>query len=145
MKDTRFKLPHLSLCFPLYMNMDSSRNCSSIEKDEKLRTGCFNFFKLHDYYNDQEIKNKTPKSILELASDLKMNESYSVSDNYEFTAYYLNFNYLCMKYTTRSNDQNDDAYDQENYDYYALHNNSVIVKNNFKLITCIFFHEGIYS
>ena len=36
-----------------------------------------------------------------LANNLRMNESFNVSNNYRFKTYYLNFNYLCIKYVIK--------------------------------------------
>lgn len=133
MKETNFSKPNLSLCFPLYIHFNF--NCSEADS-ELVRSGCTRFFKLYYYYNDESDKARTPKSILQYADQLRLNESYTVSDSYLFESYYLNFNYLCLKYSLRevsSSLEDDEDEDEPTF--------SVTVQNNFNIPFIVFFHE----
>ena len=133
MKDTIFKLPNLSLCLPLYIHYDL--NCTAIES-ESIRNGCIKFESLYNFYSNESIK-RNPNQILNYAIKLKINNSYEVSSNFQFTDYYLNFNYLCMKYKPIANDNRiKEEFIDKDTDL-----NKIQVFNNFKLPTIVFLHE----
>lgn len=134
MKETNFSRPNLSLCFPLYIRFEF--NCSAADS-ELLRSGCARFFQLYQYYNDESDTTRTPKTILEYANELRLNESYTVSEGYRFEAYYLNFNYLCLKYSLREAPPRQDGEEDEDEERTF----SVAVRNNYNLPSFVFFHK----
>lgn len=133
MKETNFSRPNLSLCFPLYIPFKF--NCSTAGT-ETMRSGCDRFFKLYNYYNDETDSERTPQTILQYASELGLNDSYSVSENYRFESYYINFNYLCLKYSLKEQSlRKDSPNDEEEKQKF-----SVIVQNHYSLPHIVFFH-----
>ena len=133
MKETNFSRPNLSICFPLYIRFKF--NCSSAS-NELLRSGCDRFFRLYNYYNDETDTTRTPVTILQYAAQLNLNDSFAISENYQFESFYLNFNYLCLKFSFKERPpHNDSEMDVEERTF------SLTVQNNYFLPCIVFFHE----
>lgn len=126
MKDKKLVLPNLSLCLPLYIQF--TFNCSKLATEQ--RSGCIRYFQLYHFYSNGS---RIPKDILEYANRLNMNDLYEVSKKFEFVNYYLNFNYLCLKYAPK------DKKVPKN----ELVN--IIAYNKFKIPTVVFLYEENFN
>ena len=105
--------PKLSICIPLeiFSKNDTVDFCKfnlSIAEDDaykdkhELKDGCLKYFELTNFYFNESVA-KTPSDVIKKADELRLNSSFLIMDNFEFDAYYLNSNNLCLKYNFNVN------------------------------------------
>lgn len=114
---------HLSLCFDLE---PTEYNCSEV--DSSFHYACNTLFNLSNLFN---ANSKSPKDILDLATDLKIDEFFIFKDLKNVTsANYLNFGSICTAYTIEVSNENNA------FNYIKLK-----IVNRFKMNSKIIFHD----